>query len=126
MTKVGTVMCLTSGMNVFVLRSKPSLSRDFLLPALSRKPGIKPTLYAALEKDVQGGEYFGPQGFMDLKGPPGRAERTAYSEDEAVAARLWDVSEELVGERFTPLVPLADRDGSETRSRTPSSTTEPA
>ena len=78
----------------------------------SNEDAAKPTLYAALEKDVRGGEYFGPQGFMDLKGPPGRAERTAYSEDEAIAARLWDVSEKLVGEKFTPLAPLADREGS--------------
>lgn len=69
----------------------------------SNEDAAKPTLYAALEKDVQGGEYFGPQGFMDLKGPPGRAKRTAYSRDETVAARLWEVSEELVGERFAPV-----------------------
>ena len=71
----------------------------------SNEDAAKPTLYAALDNDVQGGEYFGPQGFMDLKGPPGRAARTAYSEDEAVAARLWDVSEELVGEEFSLVHP---------------------
>ena len=78
----------------------------------SNERAAQPTLYAALEKDVQGGEYFGPQGFMDLKGPPGRAERTTYSEDESVAARLWEVSEELVGEKFAFLAPLAEPEGS--------------
>lgn len=66
----------------------------------SNEDAAKPTLYAALESDVCGGEYFGPQGFFDLKGPPGRAVRTEYSKDADVAARLWEVSEELVGEKF--------------------------
>jgi NAD(P)-dependent dehydrogenase (short-subunit alcohol dehydrogenase family) len=69
----------------------------------SNRDAARPTLYAALESDVRGGEYFGPQGFMDLKGDPGRAARTAYSEDPEVAARLWTASEELIGGAFHSL-----------------------
>ncbi len=60
----------------------------------------QPSLHAALSPDVKGGEYYGPQGFLDLKGPVGIARRTDYSKDEAVAARLWALSEELVGRSF--------------------------
>ncbi len=66
----------------------------------SNEDAAKPSLHAALADGVRGGEYFGPQGFKDLKGPPGLATRTEYSRDEEVAARLWEVSERLVGERF--------------------------
>ena len=48
---------------------------------------------AALGQDVQGDDYIGPQGFMDLKGPPGPAQRTEYSSDKEVANKLWEVSE---------------------------------
>ena len=66
----------------------------------SNEAAAKPSLYAALEDDVKGGEYFGPQGFIDLKGPVGRAERRPYSENTQVAAKLWDLSEEMLGHTF--------------------------
>ncbi len=69
----------------------------------SNADAAKPSLHAALSTDVRGGDYFGPQGFKDLKGPVGHAKRTAYSQDAQVAARLWQVSEELVGEAFADL-----------------------
>lgn len=66
----------------------------------SNEAAAKPSLHAALESNVKGGEYFGPQGFMDLKGPVGRATRTPYSEDTDVAAKLWRLSEEMIGRPF--------------------------
>lgn len=69
----------------------------------SNEDAAQPSLHAALAPEVRGGDYFGPQGFMDLKGPVGHAARTPYSEDEQVAARLWQVSEELIGENFADL-----------------------
>ena len=58
------------------------------------------TVMAALRADVQGGEYFGPQGVLELKGKPGRVAKADCVEDLAVARRLWEVSEELVGCEF--------------------------
>jgi NAD(P)-dependent dehydrogenase (short-subunit alcohol dehydrogenase family) len=55
---------------------------------------------AALAPDVAGGEYFGPQGRREMKGPPGRAEVAPWAQDEDAARRLWEVSEELTGARF--------------------------
>ncbi len=66
----------------------------------STENAAKPILKAALDTEVAGGEYFGPTGLFEMKGPPGIATRTKYSQREDVARRLWDISEELVGSTF--------------------------
>lgn len=60
----------------------------------------KPSLFAALSDEVQGGEYFGPQGFNEFKGKVGVAKRSKYSKREDVANRLWELSEEMTGTSF--------------------------
>ena len=42
------------------------------IPFMTHSPenGAKPTLYAALGTDVNGGDYFGPTGFNEMKGAP--------------------------------------------------------
>lgn len=59
-----------------------------------------PTVMAALGGGVQGGEYFGPQGMLELKGKPGRVGKAGSVEDLEAAKRLWEVSEELTGCEF--------------------------
>ncbi len=75
--------------------------------AMKAWQGALPTLYAATAGDVEGGQYFGPGGFMEMRGYPKRVQSNDKSRDEAVAARLWDVSEDLSGVHFESL--LADR-----------------
>lgn len=60
------------------------------------KEGAKPTLVAAIG-EAEGGDYFGPTGFKEMKGSPGMAKSTKLAGDEAIAKQLWEVSEELVG-----------------------------
>lgn len=67
----------------------------------SNKNAAKPILLAALDKNIEGGEYFGPIGLLDMKGPPGIANRTEYSKDPAVANQLWKLSEKMTGESFS-------------------------
>jgi NAD(P)-dependent dehydrogenase (short-subunit alcohol dehydrogenase family) len=64
------------------------------------KEGAKPTLLAALGERVSGGEYFGPTGFREMKGKPGKATSTELAKDEEVARRLWEVSEALTGIQY--------------------------
>lgn len=66
----------------------------------SAEGAAQPILKAALDSDVRGGEYYGPQGLFEMKGSPGKATRTKYSQREDVASRLWEISEELVGVPF--------------------------
>lgn len=74
----------------------------FLNRFLAQEPlmGALPTLYAATEPGVNGAEYFGPNGFMEMNGPPKKVKSNKRSHDRNVAERLWNVSEELTGVRF--------------------------
>lgn len=56
-----------------------------------------PTLLAAIDPDVSGGEYFGPTGRGEMKGDPGRAKIHPSGRDETAARRLWELSVELTG-----------------------------
>ncbi|KAA3655738.1 MAG: SDR family NAD(P)-dependent oxidoreductase [Chloroflexi bacterium] len=79
---------------------------SMLNPIFSQKPemGALPTLYAAIAPDVQGGDYYGPRGWQEIRGYPKRVPSNSRSHDTAVAARLWDVSEALTGVTFAALV----------------------
>jgi NAD(P)-dependent dehydrogenase (short-subunit alcohol dehydrogenase family) len=59
--------------------------------------GALPTLYAATSPNARGGEYIGPDGFLGIKGSPTVEQPKPQALDEAVAARLWEVSEQLTG-----------------------------
>lgn len=65
-------------------------------PLFTHKPqkGALPILWAALGP-ANGGDYFGPTGWKEMKGAPGKVDSTALSKNEAVAKRLWEVSEKL-------------------------------
>ena len=53
---------------------------------------------------MHGGEYFGPDGPGERRGHhPKLVPFSAAARDEAAAARLWAVSEELTGVTFEPL-----------------------
>ena len=73
--------------------------------AQDERGGAQPTLYAAVAK-VPGNSFAGPGGFMEQRGAPTLVGRSAAAQDEQVARRLWEVSEELTGVRF-PLVAAA-------------------
>ena len=62
--------------------------------------GVLPTLYVASMPDVKSGDYFGPDGFMQFRGYPKRVGCRPSARDEAVAARLWTVSEQQTGVRY--------------------------
>ena len=62
--------------------------------------GALPTLRAATEDGLQGGEYFGPGGFMEMWGNPVQVPSNQLSHDENIAEKLWAVSEELTGVKF--------------------------
>ncbi|QSO50689.1 SDR family oxidoreductase [Alicyclobacillus curvatus] len=74
--------------------------------AQSAAMGALPTLYAATDMGLKGGEYIGPtsrSGRNSMRGYPGIVTSNHRSMDQAVAKRLWDVSEELTGVHFQAL-----------------------
>jgi NAD(P)-dependent dehydrogenase (short-subunit alcohol dehydrogenase family) len=68
----------------------------------SSAAGALPTLLAATSPEVKPGGYYGPQNFMEMKGPPGAAKIAPQAKDETIAAALWDAAEVLTGEKLTP------------------------
>lgn len=62
--------------------------------------GALPQLMAATMPDVARVRYFGPQGWKELKGPPGPAKIEPQALDTDVAAKLWAASETLMGTKF--------------------------
>ena len=69
--------------------------------AQSDEQGAWPTLFAATVADLPGGSFVGPDGFMEQRGNPKVVGSTGSARDEDVARRLWDVSEELTGVRYS-------------------------
>jgi NAD(P)-dependent dehydrogenase (short-subunit alcohol dehydrogenase family) len=65
--------------------------------------GALPGLYAATMPDVVGGQYWGPDGFMEVRGTPTLAKIAPQGLDRGVWSRLWTVSEELTGVTYPPL-----------------------
>ena len=59
--------------------------------------GALPTLRAATDPGVIGGQYYGPAGFRELRGWPRVVESSTQSHDAEIQRRLWSVSEELTG-----------------------------
>jgi NAD(P)-dependent dehydrogenase (short-subunit alcohol dehydrogenase family) len=63
----------------------------------SAEMGALATLRAATDPNVVGGQYYGPDGFRELRGHPVLVESSEQSHDRDVQRRLWSVSEELTG-----------------------------
>lgn len=60
--------------------------------------GAAPTLYAATAAEP--GSYTGPQRHGESRGPIGPAKLNRHARDEALAAKLWDLSADLTGVPF--------------------------
>jgi NAD(P)-dependent dehydrogenase (short-subunit alcohol dehydrogenase family) len=67
----------------------------------SAAAGALPTLFAATSADAAPSGYYGPNGFYELKGDVATAKIFPQAKDEAVARRLWQVSERLTGVEWT-------------------------
>ena len=62
--------------------------------------GALPTLRAAFDEDAEAGDYYGPAGFMEMRGYPVKVPTSDRSKNAETAAKLWDLSEELTGVSF--------------------------
>jgi NAD(P)-dependent dehydrogenase (short-subunit alcohol dehydrogenase family) len=83
-------------------RSAPTLIKPFFAVAgaflfQGAAMGALPTLRAATDPDVEGGQYYGPDGLGEQRGHPKLVSSSAQSHDQDLQHRLWAVSEELTG-----------------------------
>ncbi|HTY97989.1 MAG TPA: oxidoreductase [Solirubrobacteraceae bacterium] len=71
-----------------------------LLVAQNAEMGALPTLYAATEPGLEGGEYVGPDGIGELRGHPKVVSPSRSARDPVAASLLWQAAEDLTGVTF--------------------------
>jgi NAD(P)-dependent dehydrogenase (short-subunit alcohol dehydrogenase family) len=77
------------------------------LIAQDAERGALPQLFAATAPDVQGGKFYGPSGFREMRGGPTEVHAVAAAHDPETGRRLWTVSEQLTGVTYPLPVPSA-------------------
>ena len=65
--------------------------------------GALPSLYAATAPEVESGQCIGPSHAFQLFGPPTVVHLAKRARNAADATRLWEISEELTGVRYSSL-----------------------
>lgn len=68
--------------------------------AQSAAMGALPSLRAATDPSIVGGQYVGPDRFLQTRGNPVLVRSSARARDRSLHRRLWKVSEEATGVRF--------------------------
>jgi len=71
------------------------------LTAQSAEKGSWPTVLCAADTDAVPGEYYGPTGMFELRGPVGVCKLAKQARDDEAAKKLWAISEELTGFSWT-------------------------
>jgi NAD(P)-dependent dehydrogenase (short-subunit alcohol dehydrogenase family) len=83
------------GANTLLRTTAPLFVKVFTQSAAT---GARAILYAAT--DAAPGSYTGPQLIGETRGRIGPARLSSYAQDEKLARRLWQVSEEMTGLRY--------------------------
>ncbi|TCB96547.1 SDR family NAD(P)-dependent oxidoreductase [Micromonospora zingiberis] len=121
---VGTILGLeldrrlrASGSPVISVLAHPGMTRTNLTPramadqnrfmrALSRltslsvsrvEAGARPQLYAATATGVRGGQFFGPRGVLEVRGPVTEVRASAPARDPGNGRRMWAQAARLTG-----------------------------
>jgi NAD(P)-dependent dehydrogenase (short-subunit alcohol dehydrogenase family) len=66
----------------------------------SAAEGARSLIHAATAPQVEPGGYYGPVGFMQARGEPGRVKPSPRALDRSIAARLWQAAEEQTQVRW--------------------------
>ena len=103
-TNAIAVACHPGGSATELGRHIPPLFAILLAPLSllmnSAAEGALPTLMAATDATVKGGEYFGPMHWGEMSHSAHRVDTDPASKNEADAQRLWELSEELTRVTF--------------------------
>jgi NAD(P)-dependent dehydrogenase (short-subunit alcohol dehydrogenase family) len=79
---------------------KLAMSLGNALFAQPASMGALPTLYAAADAGVAGGDYIGPDGLREMRGYPKKVGCRKLARDEDLQGRLWKLSEKLTGVQY--------------------------
>lgn len=85
--------------------SGPAMPQWFINPlnacfGMRLEKGALSQIYAAVSEEVEKGGYYGPDGFYEIWGYPGRAQEAPAANDQETAKKLWEVSEQLTGVKY--------------------------
>lgn len=95
LTRTGAAM----GGSALVGRVQHAAGQLVMQPAAT---GALPSLQAATDPHLTGGEYLGPSGFRQLRGLPRFVGMSRIARDEQLARDLWAASEAATGLEFAP------------------------
>ena len=70
------------------------------LVAQSAEGGALPITMAATDPEAKGGDYYGPGGLFEARGPPKKVKPSEYASNPGEAKKLWGISEELVDLKY--------------------------
>ena len=62
----------------------------------SQENAARPSIVAALDENVKGGQYYGPTGKREMKGIAGVVDSSELSKDTDIADKLWKELQKLV------------------------------
>ena len=101
-----TVACHPGVANTELARNFPDFMMSLLQPVSSlfmntAAQGAWPTLAAAAGEGVEGGQYFGPSRNGEWVGPAREVQARPKAKRIEPAKRLWDISEEMTGVRYS-------------------------
>ncbi|GLR72219.1 oxidoreductase [Agaribacter marinus] len=79
-----------------------TLMKSTILPFITHPAsnGALPILEASLAQDAEGGQYYGPQGFLEMSGVSGVATIAKHAKDMNKSEHLWRISEQLTGASY--------------------------
>jgi len=96
----------SNGFQIMSLAAHPGFSKTDLqkymdkamldsLELMTAKEGAQPVLAACLRPDAKGGQYWGPDGYLERKGRPALAKIDPVALDEKRNKKLWDWAKEI-------------------------------
>lgn len=75
--------------------------KPLMMPFMqSQDMGALPQIRASVDLNVKGSEYYGPNGFNEMKGKPVRVQSNVASHNLEDARKLWEISEKITGVSF--------------------------
>jgi len=99
-----SVACHPGGSNTELGRHFPGFLQVLFMPLQfvmnSAAEGALPTLMAATEHGVSGGDYFGPAGMGEFARSARKVSTVPQARSESDAAKLWALSEEMSGIQY--------------------------
>lgn len=103
------------GLNIKIFSAHPGISRTGLFQFMKKNmyynvlklvsqnsfKGCLPVVLAATNQNYESGTYFGPGGLFEIKGKPSVVKMTKKAQSKSNAYKLWSLSEDAIGEKFT-------------------------